>query len=170
MEQANTVGISYRETKVYNGVRLSMKEYMVHIWGGAWNQYANPSIEIDLGIKKGYYYFATKEDKDEFVKKLRNPIYSNQGLVVDEKYGEMTHKRTIFVGTFEYEGKQFVIHDDFGYEYEEENAVYMYTEGNYSCDCNRACFIRREYGDDSIPELFCGDEIKLIDYHFEYVD
>ena len=28
-----------------------MKEYMAHIWGGAWNKDANPSIEKDLGIK-----------------------------------------------------------------------------------------------------------------------
>ena len=29
------------------------EEYMVHIWGGAWNHDANPSIAQDLGIKDG---------------------------------------------------------------------------------------------------------------------
>lgn len=40
-----------------------MKEYMVHVWGGAWNPNANPSIEKDLGIKEGYHYFATEKEK-----------------------------------------------------------------------------------------------------------
>ena len=35
------------------------KEYMVHIWGCAWNKDANPSIEKALGIKAGTYYFDT---------------------------------------------------------------------------------------------------------------
>ena len=34
-----------------------MKEYMIHIWGGAFNKDANPSIEKILGITEGYYYF-----------------------------------------------------------------------------------------------------------------
>ena len=39
------------------------KEWMVHICGGAWNHDANPSIEKDLGIKEGYYYFNTEEER-----------------------------------------------------------------------------------------------------------
>lgn len=146
------------------------EEYMIHIWGGAWNKNANPSIEKDLGIKEGYHYFKTEEEKNEFCKHLRNPIYNNQGLMIIEKYGVMSHKRTVFVGTFRYKGKEFVIHYDFGYEYEEEYAEFSFLENNYSCDCNRSLFIQRKYGEDAIPELDCGEEIELIDYHFEYWD
>ena len=39
-----------------------MKEYMITIWGGAWNKDANPSIKKDLGIDEGTYYFKTKEE------------------------------------------------------------------------------------------------------------
>lgn len=147
-----------------------MKEYLVHIWGGAWNYDANPSIEKDLGIKEGYHYFKTEDEKNDFIKKLRNHIYSNQGLMIDEKYGEMTHKRTIFVGKFECHGQEYTIHYDFGYEYPEEQAIFQFTENNYACDCNRSLFIGREYGEDVMPELDCGHEIKLIEYHFEYED
>lgn len=147
-----------------------MKEYMIHIWGGAWNNDANPSIEKDLGIKEGYYYFKTKEAKNKFCELLHNPIYENQGLMIVEEYGVMSHKRTIFVGTFKYKDREFILHYDFGYEYKEERAVYMFEHGNYSCDCNRSMFIRGEYGDDAMPDLDCGDSIKLLDYHFEYVD
>ena len=148
----------------------SVEEYMLHIWGGAWNHDANPSIESDRGIKEGYHYFKTKEEVDEFRKILNEPKYKNQGLMVVEKFGVMSHKRTIFVGKFQYKEKEFLIHYDFGYEYEEELAEFQFLENNYSCDCNRSLFIRREYGEDSIPELDCGHEIKLLDYHFEYED
>ena len=145
-------------------------EYMVHIWGGAWNKDADPSIEKDLGIKEGYHYFSTEEERDEFVEKIGNPIYKNQGMMIHCEEGELTHKRTIFVGMFEYKGKTFVLHDDFGYEYPEESAIYMYEHGNYSCDCNRSRFIQNQYGEDAIPELGCGWEIKLADYKIVYLD
>ena len=148
----------------------NQKEYMVHIWGGAWNHDANPSIEKDLGIKDGYYYFKTEEMKDEFCKRLQNPIYRNQGLMIDVKYGVMTYKRTIFVATLKYKDREFVIHYDFGYEYPEERAIYMFVDGDDSCDCNRSLFIQREYGYDVIPTLNCGDEIEMLDYHIEYWD
>lgn len=147
-----------------------MKEYMVHIWGGAWNSDANPSIEKDLGIKDGYHYFKTEEEKDNFVSLLKNPIYRDQGLMIDVHYGVMSHKRTIFIGTLKYKDVEFVIHYDFGYEFPEEQAIFMFEEGNYSCDCNKSLFIQREYGEDVIEELHCGDEIELVDYHFEYED
>lgn len=146
------------------------KEWMVHIWGGAWNEDADPSIEKDYGIREGYHYFNTEEEKNKFCEILNNSVYSKQGLVKDIKYGIMTHKRTIFIGTLKYEDKEFVIHYDFGYEFPEESAVFMFTEGNYSCDCNKSLFIRREYGDDIIAELDCGDEIMLKEYHIEYLD
>lgn len=147
-----------------------MKEYMVHVWGGAWNSDANPSIEKDYGIKEGYHYFPTEKEKDEFIKIIRMEKYSNQGLMCDVKYGVMSHKRTIFVGTFEYNNKKFTIHHDFGYEFPEETAIFQFVENNYSCDCNRSLFIQREYGEDAIPELCCGEEIKLVEYHFEYIN
>lgn len=79
-------------------------------------------------------------------------------------------KKTIFVGTFKYKDKEFILHYDFGYGYSEESAIFMFEDGNYACDCNRSIFIRQEYGENTIPELDCGDEIKLSEYHFEYLD
>ena len=45
-----------------------MIEYMIHCWGGAWNEDANPSIEKDYGIKAGYHYFKNEAEKDEFLR------------------------------------------------------------------------------------------------------
>ena len=145
-----------------------MKEYMVHIWGGAWNKDANPSIEKDLGIKEGYHYFKTKEERDRFLKLIKQ--YSSQGLVWDLREGEMTHKRTIFVADLKYKDMVYTIHCDFGYEYPEEQAIFMFEDGNYSCDCNRSLFIQDEYGENAIQELDCGEEIKMVNYHLEYLD
>lgn len=149
---------------------MSKKEWMVHVWGGAWNSDADPSIESDYGITEGYHYFDTEEEKNKFLDIINKPEYASQGLARDIQYGIMSHKRTVFVGTFQYEYTDFIIHYDFGYEYPEESAIYMFTDGNYACDCNRSLFIRREYGENSIPELDCGDEIMLIEYHIEYFD
>lgn len=76
-------------------------------------------------------------------------------------------KDLVFVATLKYRDKEFVIHCKFN-NCLEESAIFMFEEGNYSCDCNRSLFIRWEYGEDAIPELQCGEEIKMIDYHFEY--
>ena len=147
-----------------------MKEYMAHIWGGAWNKDANPSIEKDLGIKEGYHYFKTKEERDRFLKLIKQDKYLIQGLVWDLEEGEMTHKRTIFVANLKYKDMVYTIHCDFGYEYPEEQAIFMFEEGNYSCDCNRSLFIQEEYGENAIDELDCGEEIKMVNYHLEYLD
>ena len=145
-----------------------MKEYMAHIWGGAWNKDANPSIEKDLGIKEGYHYFKTEEERDRFLKLIKQ--YSSQGLVWDLREGEMTHKRTIFVADLKYKDMVYTIHCDFGYEYPEEEAIFMFEDGNYSCDCNRSLFIQDEYGENAIDELDCGEKIEMLNYHFEYLD
>lgn len=147
---------------------MKKEEYMIQIWGGAWNHDAEPSIEKDLGIKDGYYYFDTPKELDNFVEKLKP--YGHLGIVTNIKHGIMSHKRTIAVCTFEYKGKEYIVDYDFGYEYEEERAHWMFYEGNYSCDCNRSMFIARQYGDDVIEELDCGDKIKLIDFKIEYKD
>lgn len=76
---------------------------------------------------------------------------------------------TIFVGTFRYGTKEFILRFNFEIkDYPGDAAIWMFTEGNYSCDCNRSLFIRRQFGNDAIPELPCGDTIELLDYHVEH--
>ena len=41
-----------------------------------------------------------------------------------------------------------------------DGAVFMFEEGNFSCDCNKSIFIR-EYVDSNFPEMLCGDKIQL---------
>ena len=80
----------------------------------------------------------------------------------------MQNEKTIFVATFQYKDKQYTIHYDFGIDYPDHVAEFMFFKGNYSCDCKRSLFIRREYGEYAIPELDCGNEIELKEYHIEH--
>jgi hypothetical protein len=73
---------------------------------------------------------------------------------------------TQYAITFAYEDKEYIYPDTFNYEGWDEyrnadyQVIYMYTEGNYSCDCNRSDFIaQREEG---FPEMDCGDSITLV--------
>lgn len=149
-------------------------EWMIHVWGGAWNDDAATSIEKDYGIKEGYYYFTNEEAKDAFLELIDNPIYSNRGVAKDIKYGAMSHKRTIFVGQYQYGDRFFVIHYDLGFEYPDESAVFYFTEGNNSCDCNISSIINLEYGKGTVPDLGCclagENKIKLIAYKVEHWD
>jgi hypothetical protein len=72
--------------------------------------------------------------------------------------------------TLDYKGQEFNVIDD---TTPLEQAEYLYTEGNYACDCNKSLFIARycnysfehelrsEYtlGNWILP---CGDTIKLV--------
>lgn len=131
-----------------------MKEYFLKIWGGAM-----PYLEKNLGIKNKYYYFETKEKREEFIDKIMP--YSKYGLAIDTKDGIMTHKRTIAEITLKYENKIYKFDCDFGYEYPEESALFIFEEGNYSCDCNKSLFIK-EYCDEKFKEFPCGEEIELV--------
>ena len=42
-----------------------------------------------------------------------------------------------------------------------DSIVYMYTKGNYSCDCNRSLFIARAYQEDEPNNVNCGHTIEL---------
>lgn len=57
---------------------------------------------------------------------------------------------------------------DCGYEYPKESALFMFTDGNYSCDCNKSLFIIRNC-DRNFKELACGNEIKLEKIEINYV-
>lgn len=59
---------------------------------------------------------------------------------------------------FRYKGQVYQYVYDFGYGYPSDSAKYMFKDGNYSCDCNRSCFIRES--EPEFPELECGHEIE----------
>jgi hypothetical protein len=67
--------------------------------------------------------------------------------------------------TFHYEGKSY----PFEMEFDSPDSVeYMFTSGNYSCDCNRCLFIQRVEADfNGDEDMGCGDTIEMTDFRIE---
>jgi hypothetical protein len=135
-------------------------EYFIKFWGGA-----EDAIERELGITERNHWFATEQERDAFLVQLTP--YEHLGLAYYRQEGELTHKRTIAIAIFAYGGKMWTVEYDFGYEYREYMARFMFEDGNYSCDCNRSTFIRGKYGD-TFPELDCGHAIEMMSLEIEY--
>lgn len=69
----------------------------------------------------------------------------------------------------EYQGKRYTIEQEFPDFADEEAIDYLFTDGNYACDCTRSLFIR-EQCDPEFPELPCGgDEIELVELNFTII-
>jgi hypothetical protein len=66
-------------------------------------------------------------------------------------------------------GEQIIYHDNFGHVTDEEDwksrSIFIWEDGNYSCDCNRALFFERaKTGDDSVwVEQECGHIVYKLD-------
>jgi hypothetical protein len=86
--------------------------------------------------------------------------------------------RWTLTAVLEYDGTRYTItQDDWDdeeayYDEPEEmlrSADYMWTDGNYSCDCNRLLFIDRQYFDEdaSWDRYRCGKAITLISLSLE---
>lgn len=62
---------------------------------------------------------------------------------------------------FVYKGKQYFYQYKFDFDCSVDGIEYLFTDGNYGCDCNRSLLLSREYKD--FPILNCGNEIEMTD-------
>lgn len=60
------------------------------------------------------------------------------------------------------DGRELPYAYDFGHDYPEDSARFMFTDGNYSCDCNRSLFLAKFY--EGVEEMDCGDTIQMRDF------
>lgn len=134
-------------------------EYMLHWWGGC-----DDAVKKKYGYEN-YLYFQTSEDREQVINDLRE--FNHLGLAINKVEGVLSHKDTIACMTFKYNGNEYYYEENFGKEYTEDSARFMFFDGNYSCDCNKSLFIQREC-DESFPEMGCGDEIQIADFRIEY--
>jgi len=142
-----------------------MKKYFLCYWG----QIENDNwVERDLGIKEKNFWFESKKEREKFKQKLKD-VANNHNVIIAfrEEEGGLVNKKTIAENVLEFQGKEYVFNYNFGYGYPKESAEYMFTEGNYSCDCNLSLFIQ-EFCDDTFPKLECGNKIKLIDLNIKH--
>ena len=133
-------------------------EYLLHTWGGFYNEeYITVHKE-----KPGYFFFDTKEELNSYLKKLQyiERVMKATRLMYVIEEGYKVRYKTIAKMDFIYKNKIYKHKEDFGYAYSPDTARFMFELGNYSCDCNRSNFIRRNYGL-VIPKLECGDQIEM---------
>jgi hypothetical protein len=138
-------------------------EYMLHTWGGFYNkEHADKH-----GLSGGYFWFDTESEREEYLDYLRRKEVelSAHALAFDMSDGTNVRARTVASLTLEYYNTVYQIQYDFGYAYPCESAEFMFTEGNYSCDCNLASFIRERYPE--FPVLECGDEIETLELRID---
>ena len=133
-------------------------QYYIHIGG----DFFNDEHKQKHGLDPGSFFFDTAKERAEFRKKYEDAeeMFGCDTIRFDEAEGFDVIYRTIAEMDLEYGGKTYPIKYDFGHNYTTDGAEYMFTEGNYSCDCNLSIFIRERYGQ-VIPELPCGEEIKM---------
>lgn len=134
-------------------------EYLLKTWGGFYNK-EHQDIH---GFEEGYFWFDTQEERKEYIDKLKKTEEELKALYVMTVLSEgyFTRYKTIAKVILIYKDKKYPVDYNFGFNYPERSAEFMWLDGNYSCDCNRSRFIRENYGKDSIPELNCGNEILL---------
>ena len=77
-----------------------------------------------------------------------------------KELGELEIRAWEALGMLLPDGRRFSYCHNFGKDYSEEDAMYMFTEGNYSCDCNRSLFLN--YAGNNVDLLKCGHTIKIV--------
>lgn len=139
-------------------MEIKKYQFLLHTWGGFYNEeYQKIHKETP-----GYQFFDSMDDLQKELNRLRKieKELNARCLAMNIYEGWDVHLKTIAELEFKYKDKIYSIEYDFGYGYPEESAMWMFTDGNYACDCNRSIFIKNKYPD--FHEFGdCGHEIKL---------
>jgi len=140
-------------------------EYLLHTWGGFYNE----EHKAKHSFEPGYFWFDTAEDRQNYLNRLLEIEKKFQAhcLAYDFEEGKHVRYRIIARMKLVYNGKEYPYECDFGFGYPVHSAHFMWEEGNYSCDCNKSLFLSREYKE--VPELDCGDTIKILDFDILFV-
>jgi hypothetical protein len=141
-------------------------EYMLHTWGG----FYNAEHAAKHGLKGGYFWFDTAKERDDYLKNLQaiEKRLSAHALAFTTSEGDNTRLRTVAEMTLIHDWKSYDFEYDFGYAFDHESARFMFTNGNYSCDCNLSSFLRRKHPE--FPELSCGVTIEICGLEIVSVD
>lgn len=137
---------------------------MFHLfyWGGVRNEGRAAKF---LSTDQQDFWFETAANRKEFRERLETFADQNNRIVCFTETNSDT--RTVAVMVFQYKGQKYPLEYDFGVGYEERMARFMFEDGNYSCDCNRATFLSEKF------QVFndvdgCGEEIEMLSFHCEY--
>lgn len=131
-------------------------EYHLKTWGGFYNK-EHSSVH---GKEAGDFWFNTWEDRDKYLHELKllEKKHGANHLAYTLSEGHDCRKQTVVRITANYLGVTYNFEYNFGYGYGVDNAEFMFTAGNYGCDCNLSLFIQEKYPE--FPELACGEKVE----------
>lgn len=151
-----------------------MKLYLLKAWGGDQEVVALTYPPDKVHDRSLHWWFDTVADREAFKQQLRGMDLhrhrSNHISLMMVEYDPMdasgnecdTHKRTVAVMKFKLPTDEVMpLEFDFGYGYPHDSARYMFEEGNYSCDCNRADFLKLD------DDWKCGETIEMVEFTTE---
>lgn len=128
-------------------------EYLLKFWGSG-----EEHLAALLKSPARNWWFDSAAKRDAFAHWVRK--FGNEDdncIVTSEEDGPLVRYRTVVYATFKLGSVVRDYRHDFGYGYPTDAAEYMFTEGNFSCDCNRSTFM-------GIPHRDCGDDIVMVDF------
>lgn len=85
-------------------------------------------------------------------------------IAMQKVFALLSGPRTVAHMTLTLNGKPYKFKYDFGPNYPDESAEFMFHSGNYACDCNLSLFLSQMYPKEGIQEMPCGDEIAISDF------
>lgn len=107
-------------------------------------------------------WFDTPQERVEFANHVEEVATKAGRIAMFSGHdGPASRVRTVAYVTLELDGEKHTSVTDFGFGYLEQSAKHMYSEGSYSCDCNRSVKC-------GLPEMPCGNRFKLIGIRFEH--
>lgn len=135
--------------------------HLVRIWGRDWKLATMPPGVVPSEEKpdgKGrYFWFRTENDAKNFLNATHHLM-----VVTQVSNNEDSLTRCVTKLEFAYQGRIWPYTYDFGYGYPDDDAEFMFHDGNYGCDCNRSIFLREHFKE--FPEMECGDKIEMFEF------
>lgn len=169
-------GIIIAKSKSYQEVRDdrpevekdygTFKYYGLFCWGGFFNKQFHDYRTNENGefIK----YFTSPQDRQEYLEKMQSVEREHNCARLVNSFFQSNYKnnRLFAKVTVDFQDKEYTFEYDFGVSTEENTAIYIFEEGNYSCDCNLIRFLDRNFDmgmtEDQVQEYKCGETIKLV--------
>lgn len=148
--------------------KLIESEPLWHV--GYWGEVAQSQAFLDEIRNAGKdNWFASQEDAMLFLDRLKDAAFNldlNLAYTIDldeKPYHRLIATMDLIVPS----GERVEYAYDFGHCYDVEAAEYMFSEGNYACDCNRSRCIGEALPD--FKELECGETIEMENFKTAYI-
>jgi len=115
----------------YNGPKY---EYLIHTWGGFYND----QYKKYHNFKPGYVWFDTAEERDNYLKVLKNieETFNCRMLTYTLAEGFHTRNETVLHRVVKYKGKLIYSENNLGYDFPIDGGVEYIMEWKWTPGCN----------------------------------